>query len=151
MPISLNLPLKNKINTVHNFITFSIVITYKNDFFNLYSKTFYVLNFQFFCMVKYIAKIRNLQLRLKVWSRREFLVKKNKKNMGRFDPPSKLRLKYTVWLSWGGYRGPKNLLPVPLTSIQSNAQREALPPLLVHIYKGMVLILDGNSLHGAHA
>ena len=45
---------KKKINTVHNLITFSIVFTKKNFFFffrpknlmNLYSKTFYILNFQ---------------------------------------------------------------------------------------------------------
>ena len=44
---------KKKFNTVHNLITFSIVFTKKNFFFfrpknlmNLYSKTFYILNFQ---------------------------------------------------------------------------------------------------------
>ena len=44
---------KKKINTVHNLITFSIVFTKKiffffwsKNFMNLYSKTFYILNFQ---------------------------------------------------------------------------------------------------------
>ena len=56
---------------------------------NLYSKTFYILNFQdFFFAWLNIARIRNLQVGLRVRSSRECFSKKiNKKNR------SKLRLK----------------------------------------------------------
>ena len=48
---------KKNINTVHNLITFYIVFTNKNVFFfNLFSETFLILNFQFFFVKKLIKK-----------------------------------------------------------------------------------------------
>ena len=95
MGLSWQPPLKKKFNTVHNLITFSIVCTKKFFFFfrskifmNLYSKTFYILNFRKKKNSwKSIPKIRNLQVGLRVWSGGEIFSKKINKNRGHIKPP----------------------------------------------------------------